>query len=216
MKQTIKIFVAIAVLFNSTLLMAQYDPKAKRILDAMSEKYKQIPAFKANFSYKIESTEDDVAENVNGNIVVKKNKYKIDLGEQTVFNDEENVWVYLKEVNEVTITEYEPDPESLSPTEVPNMYKEGFKYRFVEEKKINGSTNEIIELNPEDTDLSYFKIELSIDKQNKTLHSWKFFYRNGRQYTYYITDFKPDPKINDNVFVFNEADYDDVDVVDLR
>ena len=216
MRQTIKIIVAIAILFNSTILMAQYDPKAKRILDAMSEKYKQIPAFKANFSYKIESTEDDVAENVDGNIVVKKNKYKIDLGEQTVFNDEENVWVYLKEVNEVTITEYEPDPESLSPTEVPNMYKEGFKYRFVEEKKVNGATHEIIELNPEDTDLSYFKIELSIDKQNKTLHSWKFFYRNGRQYTYYITDFKPDPKINDNVFVFNEADYEDVDVVDLR
>merc|ERR1711916_329853 len=108
------------------------------IIDAMSEKYKLIPAFKANFSYKIESSEDDLSENVSGNIVVKQNKYKIDLGNQVVFNNEKTVWVYLEEVNEVTITDYEPDPESLSPTEVPNMYKEGFKYRFLEEKKLDG------------------------------------------------------------------------------
>ena len=216
MKQAIKIILSITVLLSSTTLFAQYDPKAKRILDAMSEKYKLIPAFKANFSYKIESSEDDLSENVSGNIVVKQNKYKIDLGNQVVFNNEKTVWVYLEEVNEVTITDYEPDPESLSPTEVPNMYKEGFKYRFLEEKKLDGEVHEIVELNPEDTDLSYFKIELAIHKQNKTLHSWKFYYRNGRQYTYYITDFRPDPKINDNIFVFNESEYDGVDVVDLR
>ncbi len=216
MKQAIKIILSITVLLSSTTLFAQYDPKAKRILDAMSEKYRLIPAFKANFSYKIESSDDDLSEDVKGNIIVKQNKYKINLDDQVVFNNEETVWVYLKEVNEVTITDYQPDPESLSPTEVPNMYKEGFKYRFVEEKKIDGEVHEIIELNPEDTDLSYFKIELAIHKQNKTLNSWKFFYRNGRQYTYYITDFRPDPKINDNVFVFNEENYGDVDVVDLR
>ena len=216
MKHKIQIILAFAVLFCSTNLMAQYDPKAKRILDAMSEKYKLIPAFKANFSYKMESSDDDISEDVKGDIIVKQNKYKINLGSQAVYNNEENVWVYLKETNEVTISEYEPDPEDLSPTEIPNMYKEGFKYRFVEEKTIDGDVYEVVELNPEDTDLGYFKILLTIHKQNKTLNSWQFFYKNGRQYTYYINDFKADNKISDNVFVFNVSDYPGVDVVDLR
>lgn len=78
----------------------QYDAKARDILDAMSAKYREIPAYKANFSTSLVNEADGVNEKFEGKITVKGDKYILETTDQTVINDGEAVWTYLPDVNE--------------------------------------------------------------------------------------------------------------------
>ena len=93
---------------------AQKDPVALEILDAMSTKYKNIPAFTADFSYIMENDEESIDEKFEGKITVKSGKYKLNTGGQEIYNDGIYVWTYLKDDNEVTISEYDDTEEEIT------------------------------------------------------------------------------------------------------
>ena len=59
------------MLFIAHFGFAQYDPKAYEILEAMSKKYKAIPAFEAAISYTLTNETEKINEEVKGKITVK-------------------------------------------------------------------------------------------------------------------------------------------------
>jgi outer membrane lipoprotein-sorting protein len=198
-----------------TLSLSAQDPRAKATLDAMSVKYQKMPAFKAAFASHLVGKGEKIEETLKGEITVKGDKYRLLLEGQEIFNDHKTVWNYVKESNEVTITHYD-ESDGLNPTEVFSMYKKGYKYLFVEEKTLAGKAHEIIELVPENKDLSFFKVRLAIDKKSKTLHSWEVFEKTGRRYRYEITNFTSNIEVKDSYFQFDVANYPKVEVIDLR
>ena len=211
-----KLFVlSLAFCFFTVASQAQ-DSRALSILDAMSAKYQKIPAFKAKISSKLENKEEGIDEEFKGEITVQKEKYRLKMGGQEVFNNGENVWTFLKDDNEVTIMEYDESEEEMTPSKIYNAYKEGYKSIFLEEKTAKGVVYEIVDLIPDDKSSQFFKIRLEIAKADKTLKSWKMFDKNGNRYTYKITDFNPGVNVNDNYFNFDASNYADVEVVDLR
>ncbi|MBC8110466.1 MAG: outer membrane lipoprotein carrier protein LolA [Verrucomicrobia bacterium] len=202
--------------FFITAVQAQNDVKAGQILESVSQKYKTVPAFKANFTILRESSANGVKPETDlGAIKVKGSKYHIKLKEQEVFNNGNTVWTYLKKGNEATITDYMPDDDALSPTNIYTIYKKGYKYVFVEEAKEAGQTYEVVDLIPEKKNQQVYKIKLTIDKKTKTLKRWKVFEKNGNRYTYTINDFVP-LNIEDKEFVFDKAKYPGVAIEDLR
>ena len=60
---------------------AQYDPKALQSLDAMSKKYKAIPAFEANISYVLTNDVEKVNVEFNGMISVNADNLRLALPE---------------------------------------------------------------------------------------------------------------------------------------
>lgn len=211
---------AITLLFTAGLLStnawAQYDPKAKEILDAMSEQYQKNDAFTSDFSYTMENPTQAINEEFTGKITVQGDKYRLNMGGQEIINDGETVWTYFEEVNEVNIDNYEPTEGDLSPTQIYNAYQRGFKYQYVEEQQANGKTYHVIDLIPENTNNQFFKIRLFINKEDKTLRRWKIFDKNGTHYTYEITNFNPNAEISEEMFAFDTTQYSGVEVVDLR
>jgi len=195
---------------------AQYDPKAKEILDAMSEKYQQIGSFESDFSYSMENPTQSISEDFEGEIIVEGDKYRLNMGGQEIINDGETVWTYLEEVNEVNIDDYDPSEGDISPTQIYNAYKRGFKYLYLEDQTENGRTFHVIDLIPENNDNQFFKIRLHISEDDKTLKKWQIFDKNGTIYTYEISNFNPDAEIESGVFSFDTKKYRNVEVVDLR
>ncbi|MCS6967833.1 MAG: outer membrane lipoprotein carrier protein LolA [Cytophagales bacterium] len=192
------------------------DPKAEAILNAMSERYKKMSAFRAEFSYHLRNPQEKLDETFNGVITVKGAKFRLQLGNQEIYNNQTTVWTYSKEDNEVTITEYDPESGDINPAEVYNMYKKGFKYYYMEEKRENNETYDVIDLIPENKDLNYFKIRLTINKKTHDLKSWQIFEKNGRRSLYVITKFQPDIVVADAFFNFDKSQYPKVVEVDLR
>lgn len=195
---------------------AQYDPKAKEVLDAMSEKYQKIGSFESDFSYSMENTTQSISEDFEGKIIVNGDKYRLKMGGQEIINDGNTVWTYLEEVNEVNIDNYDPSEGDISPTQIYNAYKRGFKYVYVEEETMSGQTYDVIDLLPENTNNQFFKIRLHISRDDKTLKQWQIFDKNGTIYTYEISNFNPDAEISNAVFSFDTSNYEGVEVVDLR
>jgi len=203
----------------TTGLRAQQDEYAKNILDKMSEKYQVLPAFKVNFTYRLENKIEGVDEKFSGEIIIKGEKYKLMLSDQEIFNDGETLWTFLKDANEVNIDYYIPEEGDLSPNNIYNAYKKGYKYRFLEETGAGSKVLNVIELqpeNPQDPDKIFFKVVLYIDKNDDLIHSWKMYDRAGNVFTYTIDGFNPNMQAPDDLFVFDASQYPDVEVVDLR
>ncbi|MDO1447091.1 outer membrane lipoprotein carrier protein LolA [Rhodocytophaga aerolata] len=197
-------------------LMAQKDKRAEEILDAMSDKYKAFHAFKAQFTYTMESPSAGVNETYNGDLTVKGPKYYMNLGEQEIINNGSTVWTYIKETNEVNISDYEPDEDEITPSKIFSIYKKGYKYNFVEEKKEGGQVYEIVDLIPEDKNKNIFKVRITVNKKDRSMKSLRVFEKSGNRYVYTVNRFTPVETIDDNFFAFDKSKYKGVEIIDLR
>lgn len=211
--------IGLLVLLMSVLassVWAQRDPKALEILDAMSEKYQNIDAFKAKLVYKLENPSERLNETFRGEITVMGEKYRLKIGEQEIINNGSTIWTYLQEVNEVNVDNYYPEDDPMAPAKIYTIYREGYKYSFVEEKKQKGNVVQVVDLEPDNKDEPFFKIRLTIDKEDRTLLNYKVFDKNGNRYLWTVSDFDPTLKLAASHFEFNPSDYKDVEIIDLR
>lgn len=191
---------------------AQKDKRAGDILDAMSKKYKTYKTYQASFSF----TADGAAP-FKGDLTVKDQKFRLKLGGQEVFNDGKTMSTYIKESNEVNVQDYDvSDNSDFNPSRIYSIYKKGFNYRFVGEQKVAGRPVEVIELTPEKKNTQVTKIQISVDKADKSVRSWQITDKAGKRTSYSISKFTPNITVADNYFVFDKAKYPGVEVVDLR
>jgi outer membrane lipoprotein carrier protein len=211
-----RLIFALIPLFIIQYTQAQYDPKALEILDAMSKKYKAIPAFEANIAYTMTNDVEKINEEFKGKITVKGNKFKLALPEQEVINNGTTLWTYLPDAKEVNIDNYDPNSEDINPSKIYDIYKKGFKYLYLKDETDGGVVCEVIDLVPEKKDAQYFKIRMNISKKDKSIHSWTMFDKGGNRYKYSITKFTPNTKIEDTLFTFDPAKHPGVEVIDLR
>ena len=80
------------------------DPEAKKVLDAVSEKFKSYKAIQAGFTYKVENSDGKAISTKKGTVYMKGTKYRVSFVGQEIFCDGGTVWTYDKSSNEVTIT----------------------------------------------------------------------------------------------------------------
>ncbi|MFA0963018.1 outer membrane lipoprotein carrier protein LolA [Roseivirga sp. BDSF3-8] len=194
--------------------LAQYDEKARTILDKMSAQYQKIPSYKADFSYILTNEAEGLNEEFAGKIAVKDNMYRLKMEGQEIINNGETMWTYLEDVNEVNIDYYDPEDGDMSPSKIYTAYKDGFKYIYLDQESA-GDVN-VVDLVPNDKNSQYYKVRLLINKSNNTLKGWKIFDKAGNVIHYDIRNFNPKANLQDSYFVFNEDDYSDVEVIDLR
>jgi outer membrane lipoprotein-sorting protein len=116
----------------------------------------------------------------------------------------------------VNISRHEPSPDQITPDNLFTMYEKGFD-SFLESETGSGQQGiSRIDLIPQNKSVSYFKVRLFVDRQSNLIQKAIVFDKSGVQYTYQITEFKVNPKLRDDLFVFNAKAYPNVEVVDLR
>jgi len=213
MKKLIFIFVGIII---ANVTIAQYDPKALEVLEAMGKKYKALPSFEVHFTQTLTNESAGVKEEAKLKIIVKGDKYKLELAEQQIYNNGTTIWTYLPASKEVNIDNFDPKSEDLNPSKTFEMYKKGFKYLFLGEKNEGNVLCDEIDLVPEKKDAQYFKIKMMISKKDKSVQSWTMFDRSGNRYKNTITKFVPNVKVDDAYFTFDPKKYPGVEVIDLR
>ena len=191
--------------------MGKSDPEAKKILDAVSSKFKTFKTVQGKFSLKIENAAGKVLGVKTGNVFMKGNKYRISVTGQEIFSDGSNIWTIDKASKEVTISKIDPSANSLTPQKLfTNFYDKDFLY------KLNGTTKSLseIELTPIDKTKPFFKILLYVDKNS--ISTTKLFEKTGNKYTYSTTSLTPNTNVPDATFIFDAKKYPGVEVVDLR
>ncbi len=221
MKISLLTFLALSIFFNTILIaqpkgMGKNDVAAKKILDAVSAKFKTYKTVTANFTLKIENASGKLVGSKAGNINMKANKYKVSVTGQDIFFDGSNIWTYDKSSNEVQLTKFDPSSASVTPQKLfTNFYDKDFLYKLNDEPA-TGSKFYEIELTPIDKTKPFFKVILNVDKKKMTITSSKIFEKNGNRYTYSVTTIKTNTAIPDDKFVFDAKQYPKVEIIDLR
>jgi len=206
-----KLIIALFTITSYLHVSAQYDKEALAVLDAMSNKYKNVEAFNVSFSQKLTNESAGLNETISGDISVKGDMYVIDIAGQKIFNNGTDIYSYNAEINEVTISSYQPEESEITLSNIYDLYKNGFKY-ILAEKASNG--DRIVELDPEKRDKSYFKIRMTINAKDE-LKSFTVFERTGNRYLYSINSFTA-ATLNDTYFTFDASKYPGVEVIDFR
>lgn len=206
-----RVALLMVMVFGVMTAMAQYDQEALKILDAMSAKYKNAPAFSAEFKQNLKNPTAGLDESIEGKISVKQDKYLLEVSGQFVYNNGVDVFTYNPEINEVTIAPYDGDEEEISLNNIYDIYKSGFKYGIYE--VLQGVT--FIDLDPEDrSDKSYFKIRMEIDGQDN-LKAFSVFEPSGNVYRYLISNFQERADLTNDSFVFDIRNHtDDPEIID--
>ncbi len=209
-----RIFLIILIFAITNNVFAQRDPKAKKILDEVSAKTKSYAAIKVKFLYMLHNKIQNTVDTSKGIIYIKDNKYKLFFMGNEIFSNGKTVWTHLIKENEINITEPDQDDETvLSPSKVLTIYEKGFKYKYVGEAKGYA----IINLFPEKPKTKkYSIIKLAVDKKNKQIRTIKTIGKEEVDYIIEITQFKPNVKIKESMFVFDKNKYKNVEVYDMR
>jgi outer membrane lipoprotein-sorting protein len=215
--KSIPILLAFIVLSANLLAQNVKDPKAQEILKGVSAKYKALKSLSATFRVTTLDQKAKVTDTQTGSLIVKGNKYHLNLKGQEVISDGNTSWTYLKESNEVQINDVNnSNADAVNPVNIFTIYEKGFSSRYTGDKKSGNATVQQVELVPDDAKKSFFKIQINIDKQQKLLTGAKIFDKSGTNYTYSIDKFNMNPDAPDALFTFDKTKYPGVEVVDLR
>ena len=66
---------------------------------------------------------------INLNLInISKEKYRLDFGDQTIFNDGNSQWLFLKELNEIQIIDHDEEDETMNFLKLFSDYEDKYKY----------------------------------------------------------------------------------------
>ena len=225
MKRTIgyRVIVALLVIFINQLNMTgQDDPRAQKIIDDMSAKFKSYAGASVDFSYTIiQKQNDSKTERQDGKIWVKNNKYKLSIADFVIYFDGSKIYQYLPSVNEVNISKPEADDNSgdfqlFNPQSYFNISAKSFRIPYVKEGTENNRSVYEIDLYPlQIRGTKYLRIRIKVDRTSLQLASMQVFMKDG---TDYILNFKPYnilTALDDSFFRFNKNEHPNVEVIDL-
>ena len=198
------------IFLNAYFLFSQDDKIALDMLNSMSDNYKKMKGFTSSFTYTMKNLTEDITDSFSGKISVRDDKYVLYIEGQKIINDSKTVWTYLEDLNEVTISDFDPSEQDISINNVFEVYKEGYKHKFID--KVNDINN--VEIYPDDEGKSYYKISFAI-LENNLLSSFTVYDKSNSIFIYSIDDFLEE-ELDNELFTFDLEKYPDIEVIDFR
>ncbi len=197
---------------------SQSDKEATALLDKLKNKVEASAAITISFSLNIDYPGKDTYL-TEGSIIQNQALLRIDTEDQLSITNQEGNWVYLKNKNEVQINDVEEGGDPfLNPLQLVSFYETNdFVYAISSKTPIDNGHVYEIEFKPLDNEASYSKIRIQIsDSKATTLDNVKIFSKDGTNIQLQINTFDYNTIINDDVFIFNENEFPNVKVEDLR
>jgi outer membrane lipoprotein-sorting protein len=187
------------LLFLSFSVFAQSN-KAVSLIDGMQKKYKAMGSFSANFTY-----QTDGAATMSGSITVKGTKFRLKTAGQVIFNNGKEVATYIKEINEVNISSFDPSEGDLNPAKIYSFDKKAYKIAL----KGESAGVSTVELSPVAKGTQIKSITLKINSKNLSVNDWT------KQY-FKVAKLNSKVNADDKLFTFDKKAFPGVEVNDLR
>jgi outer membrane lipoprotein carrier protein len=204
-----KIFI-LALMIAAFTATAQ-DKKATTLLNEVAEKTQSFDHIRIDFEYKMINKAQGINESIEGVLLSKGDKYKLDVAGQQIISDGKTMWTFLESVNEVQINEPMDDEEGFNPRNFLQTWSDKFKAKMLDESS-NAAT---IELLPKDAS-AFSKVHVKVDKNKKQLLAITMFDGNNTEFVYEIKRFITTQVLADTEFKFNPKDHPGIEVIDLR
>lgn len=218
MNKAIISIIAAAAIFSSNIASAQQDPEAALILEKLSENTRSDSGIKIEFSVELEDQQRGFTDRFEGNMLIRGEKYKLELLDTETYFDGKSVYTFLRDANEVMISDPEEGEDEIfsNPVRLLTLYERDFRFRLRGEVTENGRTLYEIDLHPEERDMEFHTIKLFIDKETVQIESAVISGKDGSIYTLSVDNFVSGLDLSENDFSFDPEKYPGIEVIDLR
>ncbi|MCC6721914.1 MAG: outer membrane lipoprotein carrier protein LolA [Bacteroidia bacterium] len=206
----------VSIFLVTTSAFVNFDKDAGKILEKVSKKYKSFKTIKADFKIKIINKQNKSSQSEKGILYVKGKKFRVEMDGQEIYCDGKTMWTYLKDVNEVQISDYNTKKTDINPSEIFTVYEKGFLSKFIGEGKKGNIVTQHIELTPTDKKKPFFKVKLTIDKMAQKIMDMTVLNKNGIESLYEIIQLTPNVTLDDSFFSFDKKSKPGVIEIDLR
>jgi outer membrane lipoprotein carrier protein len=207
-----KLYVLVLVMVAMVLnVQAQNDPKAKKILDAVSNTVKAYKTISASFSIKSLTSRGVNNGTKTGTIVTKGQKYVLKEGKTEILCDGAKTYNYDGSKT-ITVSAVEESGQTLTPQKIlSGSYDKDFIYRLVG-TKVNLHE---IEMKPIDTRKNFSKVNIFVDKAKNMIVRAVILDKGNNTVQVSFSNMVPNKNLADNLFAFNPAKYPkDVEILD--
>lgn len=195
----------------SLVAVAQNDPAAKKVLDAVGAKVKSAKGISANCNLVSISSKGKQNGSKAISVLMKGEKYLMKQGKLEVICDGQNVYSYDGDKT-ITKTSVAESNNSLNPQKLlSGAYDKDFTYKLL---STPGSFYEI-EMKPIDTRKSFQKVNLFVDKAKSTISRARILDKSNNVTEFTIQNMNFNAAIPETSFVFNKARYPkDTEILD--
>lgn len=199
--------------------MAQQDPKAKEVLDKLSQTTRGYKTIQIEFSFTLENKKNNVNQTNEGEVALKGKSYRLHMPvfSMEVFCDGTTIWSYLTEAKECNITAVEEEKEgALNPANIFTIYEKGFNFSYIGEENFAGKTVQVLDLFPVDKTREFIKVRLYVDKMKSQIAKAQTFNKDGNTYLLVLKSMKTNIDLKDDYFKFDKSKYPGVELNDMR
>ena len=204
-----------AIFIGGGALVAQ-DAQAEKILDTSKKTFESLSDFSATYTYELNNKamkSDGISKN--GRFRYKSGMYFLDLGNQAIYCDLESQWIHLKDDEEVTIVEYDPE-EAVNIESVYKMYESNAKSTYQGEEMLNGRKTHKILLTSLDGGLEYNQVTVWINMKSNLVEKAVLVDRNQSEEIIRFDDIKTNLGFSLADFQFDSKKFPAVDIYDER
>ena len=188
---------------------------AQEMLDKVRQKYDSVNDAQLKFSQRVVFGVSKIEQKTNGTLFLKKkNKYRMELGSQTIVTDGKTVWSYSVPNNQVLIDNFKLDERSMTPERLLTGSSGEFYTTLIGNEKLGKVDVVVLKLVPKDDESIIKSMKLWVDESTWFIKKVELVDVNGKETEYVVDDLQVNVGLQDSRFVFKIAE--GVQVVDLR
>ena len=213
-----KVILLIIASIASLMMSAQGSTPQMEILDQVAAKTEKYVGLKIDFTMYVENLHNAKRDSYKGNAIYNQGLYKMDIMGQVVYSDGKTNWTYLKDADEINITNNSDNEAFMTnPQAILKDYKSKFKVNFISDKfEKNRALLEFDFFPKQIENKKYSKITIRIDKTKKQIYSVRYVGKDGVNYLVEIDKMLENPTITDAEVKFNKASYPGAELIDMR
>lgn len=198
-----KLSLLVLLVSLSTAIFAQ--KKGIELLDKVSAKTYGYNDIDIAFKYYMDNNAEDIHQSKNGNAFIQKDKFQINLDGLVIIFDGTRRYTIMED--EVTISSQDDESGISNPTQILNMYKEGYTIKWDIEQKVPGKKIQYVRLIPIDSESEYQYILIGCDTASNDLYNVIYIDKQGTQFKLQITSLKGNQNLPNSLFMFDKNKY---------
>ena len=206
------VMVLVLVGFSKPLVAGE---TAQELLDKVRQKYDSVTDAQLKFSQRVVFGASRIEQKTSGTLFLKKkNKYRMELGSQTIVTDGKTVWSFSVPNNQVLIDDFKLDERSITPERLLTGSSGDFYATLIGNEKLGKVDVVVLKLVPKDDESIIKSMKFWVDESTWFIKKIELVDVNGKETEYVVDDLQVNVGLQDSRFVFKISE--GVQVVDLR
>ncbi|MDL2228112.1 outer membrane lipoprotein carrier protein LolA [Odoribacter sp. OttesenSCG-928-L07] len=202
----------ITLIILTLIPLLSFSQTAETVVDNFINYISKNEIFEIEFSSEILNENAGINDNLSGTLIMDTSSFRLQIGELMIIDNGKETINYNGDINEVTIfSNNDDDEEIINPFSLIFNYKEHFVLHLVSVFQ----TMFTIDFLPIEQD-TFIKLQIVLDNKTNKISSLYLVDANETEYFYTITKFLPNVKKGRDVFEFNEGDFPEATIIDLR